>query len=56
MNNCRAAGHGIPVDIWAIGVVTYFLLAGHTPFDRKDQQQEMQAIIAGNYKFEPGMF
>lgn len=54
--NCRAAGHGKPVDIWAMGVITYFLLAGYTPFDRDNQQLEMQAIIAGDYKFEPGMF
>jgi serine/threonine protein kinase len=56
MTNCRAAGHGKPVDIWAMGVITYFLLAGYTPFDRENQQLEMQAIIAGDYKFEPGMF
>ena len=36
-----------------MGVITYFLLAGYTPFDRESQQQEMEAIIAGNYKFEP---
>jgi len=48
-----AAGHGKPVDVWAMGVITYFLLAGYTPFDRDSQQQEMEAIIAGDYKFEP---
>lgn len=36
-----------------MGVITYFLLAGYTPFDRDTQQQEMDAIIAGDYKFEP---
>jgi serine/threonine protein kinase len=56
MKICWAAGHGKPVDIWAMGVITYFLLAGYTPFDRENQQLEMQAIIAGDYKFEPGMF
>jgi len=55
-NDCRLAGHGKPVDIWAMGVITYFLLAGYTPFDRENQHQEMQAIIAVDYKFEPGMF
>jgi hypothetical protein len=30
-----------------MGVITYFLLAGYTPFDRDSQQEEMEAIIAG---------
>ncbi|KDQ06429.1 hypothetical protein BOTBODRAFT_39589 [Botryobasidium botryosum FD-172 SS1] len=46
-------GHHKPVDIWAIGVITYFLLCGYTPFDRENQRLEMEAIIAGDYKFEP---
>lgn len=48
-----SVGHGKPVDVWAMGVITYFLLAGYTPFDRDTQQEEMEAIMAGNYKFEP---
>ena len=36
-----------------MGVITYFLLAGYTPFDRDTQQAEMEAIIAGDFKFEP---
>ncbi|KAJ7230847.1 Pkinase-domain-containing protein [Mycena haematopus] len=46
-------GHSKPVDVWAMGVVTYFLLAGYTPFDRDTPKLEMEAIIAGDYKFEP---
>jgi serine/threonine protein kinase len=49
----KKSGHGKPVDIWAMGVITYFLLCGYTPFDRDTQHQEMEAIIAGDYKFEP---
>ncbi|KAA1471991.1 Pkinase-domain-containing protein [Dentipellis sp. KUC8613] len=52
----KKTGHGKPVDIWAMGVITYFLLAGYTPFDRDNQQQEMEAIIAGDYKFEPAEY
>ncbi|KAF9470471.1 Pkinase-domain-containing protein, partial [Pholiota conissans] len=52
----KKTGHGKPVDIWAMGVITYFLLAGYTPFDRDSQQQEMDAIIAGDYKFEPAEY
>ena len=53
LSHVSLAGHGKPVDVWAMGVITYFLLAGYTPFDRESQQQEMEAIIAGDYKFEP---
>ncbi|KAJ2914577.1 hypothetical protein MD484_g5851, partial [Candolleomyces efflorescens] len=49
----KRTGHGKAVDVWAMGVISYFLLAGYTPFDRDSQQQEMEAIIAGDYKFEP---
>lgn len=49
----KKTGHGKPVDVWAMGVITYFLLAGYTPFDRDTQQQEMEAIMVGDYKFEP---
>ena len=47
------AGHHKPVDVWAMGVITYFLLCGYTPFDRDSQAKETEAIIAGDYKFEP---
>ncbi|KAF9470416.1 kinase-like protein [Pholiota conissans] len=56
VRSSKKTGHGKPVDIWATGVITYFLLAGYTPFDRDSQQQEMNAIIAGDYKFEPAEY
>lgn len=49
----RKVGHGKPVDVWAMGVITYFLLCGYTPFDRDTQKEEMEAILKGDYKFEP---
>lgn len=49
----RKVGHGKPVDVWAMGVITYFLLCGYTPFDRDTQKEEMEAILRGDYKFEP---
>lgn len=52
----KKTGHSKPVDIWAMGVITYFLLCGYTPFDRETQAEEMQAIIAGDYKFEPAEY
>ncbi|KAK9382544.1 kinase-like domain-containing protein [Kockiozyma suomiensis] len=49
----KKTGHGQPVDVWAIGVITYFLLCGYTPFDRDTNAEEMQAIVNGEYDFEP---
>src|SRR5271170_283252 len=40
-------------DIWAIGVITYFLLCGYTPFDRDSNMEEMQAILVADYSFTP---
>ncbi|CAL1710264.1 unnamed protein product [Somion occarium] len=52
----KKTGHGKPVDVWAMGVITYFLLCGYTPFDRDTQQEEMEAIIAGDYKYAPAEY
>ncbi|KAJ3370372.1 hypothetical protein GGF31_004203 [Allomyces arbusculus] len=45
--------YGKPVDMWAIGCITYFLLVGYTPFDRNSTADEIQAIIAADYAFTP---
>lgn len=49
----KKTGHGKPVDIWALGVITYFLLCGYTPFDRDSDFEEMQAILNADYSFTP---
>jgi len=49
----KKTGHGKPVDIWALGVITYFLLCGYTPFDRDSDFEEMQAILKADYSFTP---
>jgi calcium/calmodulin-dependent protein kinase I len=49
----KKTGHGKPVDIWAMGVITYFLLCGYTPFDRDNDFEEMQAILNADYSFLP---
>ncbi|CCU98311.1 unnamed protein product [Malassezia sympodialis ATCC 42132] len=61
----KKTGHGKPVDMCmyyllltagAMGVITYFLLCGYTPFDTESNVDEIQRIIAGDYKFEPAIY
>lgn len=40
-------------DVWAIGVIAYFLLCGYTPFDGDSNLEEMQAILVADYSFTP---
>jgi serine/threonine protein kinase len=44
---------GKPVDMWAVGVITYLLLCGYTPFDRDNMLEEMKAILSADYSFTP---
>lgn len=39
--------------MWALGVITYFLLCGYTPFDRQNSMDEMHAILNAEYQFGP---
>ncbi|KAI7866086.1 kinase-like domain-containing protein [Spinellus fusiger] len=45
-------GHGKPVDVWSIGVITYFLLCGYTPFEQENELQERNAIMRARYTFD----
>lgn len=49
----KKSGHGKPVDMWAIGVITYFLLCGYTPFDRQNSMDEVHAILNAEFVFGP---
>ncbi|KAI8325144.1 Pkinase-domain-containing protein, partial [Martensiomyces pterosporus] len=46
-------GHGKPVDMWAVGVIAYFILSGTTPFEREDPKAEAVAVVKCDYSFEP---
>ncbi|KAI8890596.1 Pkinase-domain-containing protein [Backusella circina FSU 941] len=48
----KKTGHGKPVDLWAIGVIAYFLLCGYTPFEGNNSIEEMNAIMKADYTFD----
>ena len=45
------SGHGKPVDIWSVGVITFVLLCGYTPFWGETQAELFDAIINCKYEF-----
>lgn len=46
--------YGKPVDMWAMGVITYILLAGYAPFnDEGNQQKLFEKIKKAQYDFDP---
>jgi serine/threonine protein kinase len=46
--------YGKPVDIWSVGIITYILLSGNSPFgEYPDKQKLAKAIVEGEYEFLP---
>ncbi|KAI9321423.1 kinase-like domain-containing protein [Dichotomocladium elegans] len=47
----KRQGHGAPVDIWALGVITYTLLCGYQPFQGEGQVELIDQITHVQYEF-----
>ncbi|KZO92072.1 Pkinase-domain-containing protein, partial [Calocera viscosa TUFC12733] len=44
-------GHGKPVDIWSIGVITYVLLCGYAPFQNPDEEEMIEKTVHADVRF-----
>jgi len=44
--------HGVAVDMWSIGVITFILLGGYPPFVDENQANLYRKIKHGEYKFD----
>ena len=49
----EAKDYDLNCDIWSMGVITYFMLAGFPPFMGKDDIDLVRKITSCNYDFEP---
>nr|XP_033776931.1 death-associated protein kinase 2 isoform X1 [Geotrypetes seraphini] len=47
---------GLAVDMWSIGVITYILLSGASPFLGESKQETLANITAVNYEFDEEFF
>ncbi|KAM7538405.1 hypothetical protein Aperf_G00000064515 [Anoplocephala perfoliata] len=44
--------HGIPVDMWALGVILFIMASGKEPFKRDNEQDSFRAILKGDCNFD----
>lgn len=47
----RREGHGKPVDMWSLGVITYTLLCGYSPFRSENLQDLITECEAASVVF-----
>lgn len=47
----RAPAHS-GIDIWAMGVILYWMLHGHSPFEGRTKLEILQKIVKADYKID----
>ncbi|CAB4485013.1 kinase-like protein [Rhizophagus irregularis] len=45
------SGYSKPIDLWSIGVITYFILCGFEPFGNEGTYEEIHDVLRANYNF-----
>ncbi|KAK5640122.1 hypothetical protein RI129_010933 [Pyrocoelia pectoralis] len=48
----RGEGTGFGQDMWSVGIITYILLSGRSPFLGKDDRETLTRIKEGNWQFD----
>ncbi|XP_031356598.1 obscurin isoform X3 [Photinus pyralis] len=48
----RGEGTGFGQDMWSVGIITYILLSGRSPFLGKDDRETLTKIRDGNWQFD----
>ena len=49
-------GVGLPADMWSVGVMTYLLLSGISPFRGDTDRETLRRVQAGEINFDPEAF
>ncbi|XP_075700524.1 death-associated protein kinase 2-like isoform X2 [Rhinoderma darwinii] len=47
---------GPPTDMWSIGVITYILLSGLSPFQGETDPETLTNVVSGSYEFDDRYF
>ena len=47
----KKEGHGKPVDMWSMGVITYTLLCGYSPFRSENLRDLIDETLSGQVVF-----
>ena len=47
----KKTGHGKEVDLWSIGVLTFYLLSGTLPFESESNLKEIELVLTADYSF-----